>query len=495
MPDHEPLHVLIIEDDADTRANLTDILELDNHHVETAGSQAEALARKDWSEISMILLDRELPDGHAQQLLPKLMRQAPGAEILIVTGYRDLEGALACLRAGASDYILKPINPEALRANLARLSEKRRMAQQLRLLATAVRDVNEGILITGVERPWPAAEIVFVNEALTQITGYSERELIGQTPEIFQSPRTDRTVLDRLRDRLLEGQPFTGEMVHRRKDGAEYDVELHVSPVFDPAGRVTNYVSTQRDITARKRAEERILQAQRLAAIGQMVTGLAHESRNALQRSKACLEMLAFEVEDRPEALDLVARVNKAQDHLHHLYEEVRSYAAPLTLKRESIDLAEVWRDCWTHLDVMRGGKNVVLREEISSVSAHIQADAFALGQVFRNIFENAIVACPEPGEVWVHLRSKRLDRRAALEVSIRDNGPGLNAEQAQRIFDPFFTTKTKGTGLGMAIAKRIVDAHGGHISVGNNGSGGAEILITLPVSDHEDSPPNRRRG
>ena len=74
----------------------------------------------------MILLDRELPDGHAQQLLPKLKRQAPGAEILIVTGYRDLEGALACLREGAADYILKPINPEALRANLARLAERRR---------------------------------------------------------------------------------------------------------------------------------------------------------------------------------------------------------------------------------------------------------------------------------------------------------------------------------------------------------------------------------
>src|SRR6185295_1735254 len=115
------------------------------------------------------------------------------------------------------------------------------------------------------------------------------------------------------------------------------------SPVFDPSGRVTNYVATQRDITERKMADERMLQAQRLAAIGEMVTGLAHESRNALQRSMACLETLATEVEDRPEALDLVRRVQKAHNHLQHLYEEVRNYAAPMNLSCEIVNVADVW--------------------------------------------------------------------------------------------------------------------------------------------------------
>jgi signal transduction histidine kinase len=297
---------------------------------------------------------------------------------------------------------------------------------------------------------------------------------------VFECQRTDPLVLDQLKDKLLQGQPFTGEVVYRHKDGTDYYAELHVSPVFDAAGRVTNFVSTQRDITARKRAEERMLQAQRLAAIGEMVAGLAHESRNALQRSKACLEMLAMEVEDRPEALDLVARVNKAQDHLHHLYEEVRSYAAPLKLKRETVNLADVWRDCWSHLELMRSEKRVELVEPAGEAPL-VEADLFALGQVFRNIFENAIVACPEAGEVTVSWRRTRLEERPAVEVAICDNGPGLNPEQAQRIFDPFFTTKTKGTGLGMAIAKRIVEAHGGRIAVGVN-CGGAQILLTLPT-------------
>ena len=96
-------------------------------------------------------------------------------------------------------------------------------------------------------------------------------------------------------------------------------------------------LSVGHDITFLKQAQERALQSERLAAIGEMVTGLAHESRNALQRCQACLEMLALAVRDRPEALDLIDRLQKAQDHLHHLYEDVRGYAAPIKLEKVAV--------------------------------------------------------------------------------------------------------------------------------------------------------------
>src|SRR5207244_7695212 len=110
-----------------------------------------------------------------------------------------------------------------------------------------------------------------------------------------------------------------------------------VREVFDSGRLFTGIV---RDITERRGIEDRLMQSERLAAIGQMVAGLAHESRNALQRSKACLELLALELAGQPEVLDLVARVQKAQDHLHHLYEEVRGYAAPIKLQTQLYDLA-----------------------------------------------------------------------------------------------------------------------------------------------------------
>jgi signal transduction histidine kinase len=240
------------------------------------------------------------------------------------------------------------------------------------------------------------------------------------------------------------------------------------------------HLSSIRDVTERKRAEERARQAERLAAVGETMTGLIHEGRNALQRSKACLEMLALEVEDRPSALDLVARAERAQDELHRLYEEVRQYAAPVNLRRELCDLGEIWRETWSHLGHVHREKDLILREQVTAdLTCYI--DRFAIGQVLRNVLENAIQASPEGGEVMIKCDEDSLDGRPSLSCRVCDAGPGMNAEQRKRIFEPFFTTKTKGTGLGMAISQRIVQTHNGWISVADRDGPGAEIILTLP--------------
>jgi signal transduction histidine kinase len=237
---------------------------------------------------------------------------------------------------------------------------------------------------------------------------------------------------------------------------------------------------TEYTLLQHKQAEERALQAERLAAIGQMVTGLAHESGNALARSQACLEMLSWEVPDRPAALDLIARIQKAQDHLQQLYEEVRNYAAPFKLDREVWDIRSIWRQAWENLSMKRQDRKTSLAEETGGVDLKCAVDQFSMEQVFRNIFENSLAACGDPVAMVIMVTAASLGTRPALQIGVRDNGPGLTPEQKRRIFEPFFTTKTKGTGLGMAITKRIVEAHAGHIEVGSSGPG-AEIVITLP--------------
>ncbi|HZZ77312.1 MAG TPA: HAMP domain-containing sensor histidine kinase, partial [Gemmataceae bacterium] len=234
-----------------------------------------------------------------------------------------------------------------------------------------------------------------------------------------------------------------------------------------------------------KHAQERTLQAERLAAIGQMMAGLAHESGNALARSQACLEMLAIELEDRPKALNLIGRIQTAQDHLRQLYDEVRNYAAPIKLQLEPWPLPLTWRQAWENLHLLRQNKKATLTEETGGLDLRLCVDQFRLGQVFRNILENSMAACPEPVEIAIVCQRAELGGQPAVRIAVRDNGPGMNAEQRQRIFDPFFTTKTKGTGLGMAIAKRIIEAHNGQIAVGWPEGRGAEIAITLPCKNH----------
>src|SRR5205085_7401330 len=137
------------------------------------------------------------------------------------------------------------------------------------------------------------------------------------------------------------------------------------------------------------------------------------------------------------------------------------------------------------NLSILRQGKEATLAEDLGDLDLTCTVDPFRLGQVFRNILENALAAAPNHAEVKVTCSQTKINDEAAISVSFRDNGPGLTSEQRQRIFDPFFTTKTKGTGLGMAIAKRIVEAHGGKIEVGGSGvrpePGGAEIIVTIP--------------
>lgn len=237
------------------------------------------------------------------------------------------------------------------------------------------------------------------------------------------------------------------------------------------------------DITELQEAQKQALQMERLAAIGQAMTGLTHESRNALQRGMACLEILKLRLKDRPEDLDLLARMQRAHDDLLRLYEEVRAYGAPLHIERSQCHLVAVWREAWDQVTPQFPDKEATLCEEIAGAELWCLADARRLVQVFRNLLENSFAACPGPVQVGITCRETLRAGRPALQIAVRDNGPGLNEEQRQHIFEPFYTTKVKGTGLGTSIARRIVEAHGGEIALGNSAQPGTEIVITLPRS------------
>lgn len=481
MSDLAAATVLVVEDDEDTRANLCDILELDGYQVDAVGTMQEALAPRDWSSVLLVVLDRRLPDGNAEQLLPQLKRLAPDADVIVATGFADLDGAIAALRHGAADYIVKPINAGALRASLERTAERRRLSQAKIRSEAAFRALVEAApTLTIILRL--DGSILYMNPFAERLTGYNEAEVLGRDfAEVFVDSAVKRQLVERFSTGEPAGQPAPAvEDQLRCKDGLHRTIVWNAELLTDFDGQPA-VLAIGHDVTELHEAQSKALQAERLAAIGQMMTGLTHESRNALQRSKACLEMLALEVEDRPAALDLVRRIESAQERLHHLYEEVRSYAAPMALKREAHDLRDLWRETWSQVAQLNSGKRVELSEEIDCSDLECRVDGYAIEQVFRNILENALAVVPEEGRIVVQCSGAEIAGRPALRIAFRDNGPGLNAEQRRRIFDPFYTTKTKGTGLGMAIAKRIVQSHGGLIEAGEPAGPGAEIAVVLP--------------
>ncbi len=349
----EQLRVVVIDDDPDTRANLEDILQLEHCVVKSVGSLREALTLDNWSKVNVVILDRRLADDVADKLLGTFRRLAPQAAIIVITAYADLNSTIAALRHGVYDYILKPINPEALLASLSRLRQ------------------------------------------------------------------------------------------------------LH---------------------EARRQA----LQAQRLAAIGQTVAGLTHESRNALQRIQSSVEMLRFKLADQTAAIELCDRIEQAVSELLRLHEQVRSYAAPVILERRETDLRTIWRHAWQELAHRHREKRLRLVEQTEGSEFPCEVDPFAITQVFRNLFDNAIDASPVEGQVHVLCRACSLHSLPAWAITVRDDGPGIDPAQFEKLFQPFVTTKPKGTGLGLAIAQRLVDAHGGKL-IASRLSRGAEFTIYLP--------------
>ena len=269
-----------------------------------------------------------------------------------------------------------------------------------------------------------------------------------------------------------------------------YDFLL--KPVFPDALR-----SVLRRISERKQhlveieeAQYKLLENERLAAIGQMVAGLAHESRNAFQRSHACLAELELDLQDNSGCLELIRKVQKALDDLHQLLEEVRNYSAPIVLERRDFNMAEMIETVWQEIQTANAeARSVHLDLNVGDeFPDHCCFDKYRLQQVFRNLLENAAFACSSPGRIEVDLDSRVKPATAngfpsrELKIAVRDNGNGVPEAEVERIFQPFFTTKTKGTGLGLAISQRIVKAHGGRIEVLDNDRGpGARFVVVLP--------------
>ncbi len=323
-----------------------------------------------------------------------------------------------------------------------------------------------------------------LNPATVRMFGYSEHELVGQNVSILMPEPTQGQHDEFLRRYLETGKASIigvgRQVIGRKKNGQEFPIYLTVSE-FTVLG-VRYFTGIVRDLTELERVQRQLLQSERLAAIGQMVTGLAHESRNALQRAQACLDMLSLDLQNSPEQLDLARRATTALQDLHRLYEEVRSYAAPIHLEFRECDLSTIWRKEWENVAPVRRDKRIRLAEPVENQQVRCEVDVHRMEQVFRNVLENAIHACGNEGVITVQSSLAEWQGVPAARIAVQDDGIGITADVAAHIFEPFFTTKQRGTGLGMAIVHRILSAHAGSVTANARSPRGTEIVFLIPI-------------
>jgi PAS domain S-box-containing protein len=354
------------------------------------------------------------------------------------------------------------------------------LAQRARLSA-AVEQAAESIVITDRD-----GAIVYVNPAFERLTGYARGEVIGENPRILKSGRHDEAFYRAMWETLDAGDPWSGTMVNRRKDGTFFEEEGVISPIRDASGMVVNYVAVRRDVTREHEVEEQFRRAQRMEAIGRLAGGIAHDFNNLLQAilaSAQVLSMIDGRLERQQEtAAEIVEHVQRGAA----LTRQLLLFARRGVSRREPVDLGSV-------VESAKGLLRRLLRENIA-IDVRIGAEPIAVrldrgqfDQVMMNLALNAADAMPDGGRLT--LAAGRDADSAWFAVS--DTGVGVPAELLDRLFEPFFTTKSaeRGTGLGLAVVHGIVSQHGGHVSVQSAVGKGTTFRVELPLVEGDVLP------
>lgn len=357
--------------------------------------------------------------------------------------------------------------------------------KQLELLATAVRGVSEGVIISALTPSGPT--VVFANEAFRTLVGLGAVEVVGRSPKEFAGEINPET-RQRLDTAIREMIPFCGQVLLKHRDGSQVHSEMQMSPMRGADGTVTHLVSIHRDVTTTQELRARLVAAERVAAAGTLAAGVGHEIQNPL----AYLELnLAGAVrhlsQGRSGAVEALSQLREAQEgaeRIRHIVQDLRMFSREDGEERKPVDLRKVTTPAIRMVRHLLQNRAQLVED--SEPVPHVLASESRLGQVLLNLLINAAQAIPE-GEpdrhvVRIHTCTAP-DGRAQVEVS--DTGQGIPPEVLPHIFEPFFTTKSpeEGTGLGLSICQQIVRAHGGELLVRSEPGKGAVFTVLLPAA------------
>ncbi|MCU1382911.1 MAG: kinE 4 [Acidobacteria bacterium] len=266
-----------------------------------------------------------------------------------------------------------------------------------------------------------------------------------------------------------------------------------LSQVKDDGGTPVGAVLFFKDLTQVEQLEERERLRDRLASLGEMAAGIAHELKNPLAGIEVMAGLLRRQVPDSKDAQSLLADILSEAKLANAIVVEMLEFVRPVRLQVERTDLRDVIQQSVTMAESKVPRRDVIVRVNIEAGLPMIESDHHQLSQVFTNLVANAFEALDGKGRITIAATTTAIEADPAFAgihpptpavlVEVADDGPGVPAELTDRIFNPFFTTKVTGTGLGLAIVRKIVDAHDGRIDVSSTKDTGTRFRVTLPVT------------
>ncbi|NQW02992.1 MAG: PAS domain S-box protein, partial [Acidobacteria bacterium] len=322
----------------------------------------------------------------------------------------------------------------------------------------------------------------YVNDKFCEISKYSPDELLGKNHRILNSGLHSDEYFRELYQTISRGEVWHGELRNRTKHGNLYWVDTTIVPFLDDSGKPYQYTAIRYDITERKRSEAALRDQAALAQVGKMAAVVAHEVRNPLAGIRGALQVIGRRLDGQGPEKAIIEEVIARVDGLNDIVQDLLLFARPRQPLLAPLPVAELLAAtvALVQQDPQFSGVTVT----VASTDAVIAADADQLRQVLLNLLINSAQAMEGRGEIRVSVRAVN----DGCEIRLHDNGPGIGQDVRDHLFAPFFTTKHRGTGLGLATARRILDAHHGTLKLECPASGGTAAVVWIP----RESPPAR---
>lgn len=368
------------------------------------------------------------------------------------------------------------------------ITDSKQTQDRLHLLTRAVEQSPSLVIITDTE-----GVIEYVNPKFTRATGYSAEEVIGKNPSLLKSEQTAGKTHRELWQTITAGREWHGEFNNAKKDGTSYWVISSVSPIKDAGGVTRHYLAVQEDVTERKKVEARLVQAQKMETVGQLVSGVAHDFNNLLTSVIGFAELAVDQVnEDDPVLQDLL-EIQQAAESAGELTGQLLAFSRQQVLRPRVVSLNAVLTGIE---ELLRRSisEHIELEMHLDPNVGRVKVDPTQMEQILINLAINGRDAMPGGGKLTIETSNRELGpddvggnvngfAGSFVQLAVSDEGSGMDAATRERIFEPFFTTKEpgSGTGLGLATVYGTVKQSGGFIWVYSEPGRGSTFKIYLP--------------
>ncbi|MFE8699460.1 PAS domain S-box protein [Cytobacillus sp. FJAT-54145] len=369
----------------------------------------------------------------------------------------------------------KPYQYVAIRTDIT----NRKVAEEkLKSSLREVNDINFALDQSSIVAFTDAKGVIKkVNDKFCEISKYSREELIGSDHRLLNSGFHSKQFFKDLWKTIGEGDVWKGEIRNKAKDGTYYWVDTTIVPFIGENGKPYQYLAIRNDITERKKTEEILHRQDKLAAVGHLAAGVAHEIRNPLTSMKGYAEfLLEDEMDDQRREfieiiLDEIGRVN-------HIVEDFMVLAKPKAVDLKEKNIIPIIKTVLNLLEFEARKKNVRMCFEANEEIIQIECDEDRLKQVFLNFVKNGIEAMPDGGEI----RVRTMVSDGQVQISIQDTGVGIPPDKLKKIGEPFYTTKKNGNGLGLMVSFKIIESHSGKVYIESELNKGTTFNIVLPA-------------